>query len=113
MSKSHYLWCKSLHLLLKVASKTQRIQVGNGQLIGLLFITVIVIDIHGHRFKIFTLVSEIPENLDLVFGIKNIFELQSIINSHESCFSFLNKLIPFFPKEQTVLKPKEQRLIKI
>ena len=29
MSKSHYLHCKSLHLLQKFASKTQRIQVGN------------------------------------------------------------------------------------
>ena len=47
----------------------------------LLFIIPIVIDIHVHRFKIFTLVSEINENVDLVFGIKNIFELEGIINS--------------------------------
>ena len=31
MSKSHYLHCKSLHSLPEFASKTQRIQVGNGQ----------------------------------------------------------------------------------
>ena len=31
MSKSFYMWCKSLHSLPKFASKTQRIQVGNGQ----------------------------------------------------------------------------------
>ena len=48
----------------------------------------IVIDIHDHRFEIFTLVSEIHENMDLVFGIKNIFELEDIINS-QSGFSFL------------------------
>ena len=30
MSKTHYLRCKSLHLLLKFVSKTQRIWVGNG-----------------------------------------------------------------------------------
>ena len=30
-----------------------------------------------------------------------------------SCFSFLNRLIPFFPKKQIVLKVKEQKLIKI
>ena len=30
MSKSHYLCCKSIHLLPKLISKTQRIQVGNG-----------------------------------------------------------------------------------
>ena len=89
MSKSHYLHCKSLHSLLKFASKTLRIQVGNGKFVSVLFIIPIIIDIHGNRFKIFTLVSEIHENVDLVFGIKNIFELEGIINSQMSCFSFL------------------------
>ena len=58
----------------------KRIQVGNGQFISVLFIIPIVIDIHGHRFEIFTLVSEIHENVDLVVGIKNVFELEGIIN---------------------------------
>ena len=40
-----------------------------------------MIDIHGHRFEIFTLVSEKHENVDLVFGIKYIFELGDSINS--------------------------------
>ena len=70
MSKSHYLWCKSLHSLPKSAPKTQRIQAGNGQFISVLFVMPIVIDIHGHRFEIFTLVSEIHEHIDLVIGIK-------------------------------------------
>ena len=59
MSKSHYLRCKSLHCLPKFASKFQRIQVGNGQFVSVLFIIPVMIDIHGHRFEIFTLVSEI------------------------------------------------------
>ena len=109
MCKSHYLWCKSLHLLSKFASKMQRIKVGNGQFVSILFIIPIVINIHGHIFNIFMLVSEIYENVDLVFGIKNIFELEGIINSQQSCFCFLNRLIPFFPKEQIVLKPREQK----
>ena len=37
MSKSHYLRHKSLHSLPKFACKTQRIQVGNGQYISVLF----------------------------------------------------------------------------
>ena len=81
MSKLHYLRCKSLHSLPKFASKNQRIQVGNGQYISVLFIIPIVIDIYGHKFEIFTLVSEIHENVDLVLGIKNIFEAEGIINS--------------------------------
>ena len=52
----------------------QRIQVENGQFVSVLFIIPIVIDMHGHRFNIFTLVSEIHEDIDLVFSIKNIFE---------------------------------------
>ena len=81
MSKSHYLRCKSLHSLPKFASKTQIIQVVNGQYDSILFIIPVVIDIYGHRFKIFTLVPEIHENVDLVLGVKNIFELEGIINS--------------------------------
>ena len=81
VSKSHYLRCKSLHSLPKIASKTQRIQIGNGQYLSVLFSIPIVIDIHGHRFAIFTSVSKIHENIDLVLGIKNIFELEGIINS--------------------------------
>ena len=76
MSKSHYLQCKSLHSLPKFTSKMQRIQVGNGQFVSMSFI-----NINGHRFEIFILVSEIHEKVDLVFGIKNIFELEDIINS--------------------------------
>ena len=113
MPKMHYLRCKSLPSLPEFASKTQRIQVGNGQYVSLLFIIPIIIDIHGHRFEIFTLVSEIHENVDLVLGIKNIFELEDIINLRESCFSSLNRSIPFFSKDQVILKPREQRFIKI
>ena len=81
MSKLHYLHCKSLHSLLKFASKTQRIQVGNGQFVSVLFIIPVIIDMHGHRLKMYTLVSEIHESVDLIFGIKNIFEKEGIINS--------------------------------
>ena len=70
MSKSYYMCCKSLHSLPKFASKMQRIQVGNGQLVNVLFIIPVIVDIHGHRFEIYMLVSEIHENVVLVLGIK-------------------------------------------
>ena len=57
MSKSYYLRCKTLHALPKFSSNTQRIQVGNGQYVSVLFVIPVIIDIHGHRFEIFTLVS--------------------------------------------------------
>ena len=104
---------KSLHSLPKFASKTQRIQVGNEQYVSVLFIIPVIIDIHGHGFEIFMLVSEIHENVDLVLGIKNIFELEGIINSRKLCLSFLYRSILFFSKEQAILKPREQKFIKI
>ena len=58
----------------------QRIQIGNGQCVTVLFIIPVIVDKHGHRFEIYTLVSEIHENVDLVLGIKNVFELEGIIN---------------------------------
>ena len=51
----------------------QRIQVGNGQYVSVLFVITVIIDIHGDGFKIFTLISEIHDNVDLVMGMKNIF----------------------------------------
>ena len=70
MSKSYYIHCKSHHSLPTFASKIQRIKVGNGQFLSVLFIIPVIIDVHGHRFEIYTLVSEIHENIDLVLGIK-------------------------------------------
>ena len=48
---------------------------------SVLFIIPIIIDIHSHRFEIHTLVSKIHENVDMVLGIKNVFELEGVINS--------------------------------
>ena len=59
------------------------------------FVIPVIIDIHRHRFEIFTLVSEIHDNVDLVMGMKNIFELEGMIDSPDSCFSFLSRSIPF------------------
>ena len=107
MSKSYYIHCKSLHSLPEFASKTQRIQVGNGQFVIVLFIIQLLIDVHGHRFEIYTLIPEIHENVDLVLGIKNVFEFEGVINSWDCCFKFLNRSLPIFPKECVILKPKE------
>ena len=70
-------------------------------------------DIHGHRFKIYTLVSEIHENVDLVLGIKNVFELEGVINSRDCCFEFLNRSVPIYPEKKLILKLDEQKLVKV
>ena len=57
------------------------------------------------------LVSKIHENVDLIIGIKNLFELEGVIDSQDSCVKFLNRSIPFLPKEEVTVKPKEQKVL--
>ena len=97
MSKLYYFRYKLLHNLPKFALKTQRIQVGNGQYVGVLFVILVIVEINKHRLEVFMLVSEIFDNVDMVLGIKNLFELEGIIDSRESCFRFLSRSIPIFP----------------
>ena len=104
MPKSCFLRCKNLHAMPKSTSATRRIQIGNGQYEGVLFVIPMVITIQKHRFEIFTLVSEIHENVDLVLGIKNLFELEGVIDSWDSCLSFLSRSIPFFPRKKVDVK---------
>ena len=97
----------------KFVSRTHRIQGVNGHCVSVLFIIPVIIDVHRHRFKIYTLVSEIHENVDLVLGIKNVFKLEGVINSRDCCFKFLNRSVPIFPEKEVILKPNEQKLIKV
>ena len=78
--------CKSLHTLPKFAATMQKTQVRNGQCVSVLFMIPVIIEVHNHRFEIYTLVSEIHGNVDLVLGIKNIFELEGVINSRHCRF---------------------------
>ena len=90
----------------KFTSTTQRIHVGNGQYVGVLFVIPVIITIQSHRFEICTLVSEIHENVDLVLGIKNLFELEGVIDSQNSCFSFLKQVNTLFSKRKGQSKTK-------
>ena len=77
------------------------------------FVIPVIIEIHQHLFEVFTLVSEIHDNVDLVLGMKNAYELEGIVDMRDSSFRFLNRSIPFFSKEKMIVKPKEKKFIKI
>ena len=53
----------------------------------------------------------IHDNVDLVMGMKNIFELEGVIGSRDSCFSFLSRSIPFFPVMTVEIAPKTQKMV--
>ena len=57
--------------------------------------------------------SEIHENVDLVLGIKNVFESEGVISSRDCCFKFLNRSVPIFLEKEVILKPNEQKLKKV
>ena len=99
--------------IVKICFKTQRIHIGNSQCVSVLFIIPVIVDIHRHRFKIYMLVSEIHKNVDLVLGIKNVFELEGVLNSRDCCFKFLNRSVPIYPEKEIILKPNEQKLVKV
>ena len=113
MSKSFYMQSKILHTLPKFAPTTQGIQVGNGQYVAVLFIVPVIIEIHGHLFEVFTLVLEIHDDVDLVLGMKNAYELEGIVDMQDSSFRILNRSISFFSKDQMIVKPKEKKFVKI
>ena len=81
MSKSFYMPSKTLHALPIFVPTTQRIQVGNGQYVAVLSIVPVIIEVHEHIFEVFTLVSGIHDNIDLVIGMKNAYELEGIIDT--------------------------------
>ena len=104
--------CIRIHQL-TFTSITRRIQVGNGEYVGVLFVIPVIITIQDHIFEIFMLVSEIHESVDLVLCIKSLYELEGMIDSKDSCLSFLIRSIPFFAKEAVEVQPKEQKVITI
>ena len=43
--------------------------------------------------------------------MKNTFELEGVINSQDSCFSFLSRSIPFFPVSTVEIVPTSQKMV--
>ena len=60
----------------------------------------------------FTLVSEIYYNVDLVLGMKNVFELEGVIDTQNSSFKFLNRSTPICLKETVNIKTERKEIHK-
>ena len=41
------------------------------------------------------------------------FELESVINSRDCRFEFLSRSVPMYPEKEIILKPDEQKLVKV
>ena len=60
-------------------------------------------------FEIYTLESEIHNNVALVLGVKTVFDLEAVFNIRKFNFKFLNKFVPVFSVNKERVKPKERR----
>ena len=112
MSKSYYMRTPSLHYIPKFESSIKTLVVGNGHHVTALFVIPVILRIEGHLFEIYTLVSEIQESIDLVIGVKNMFELEAELSCRYSEFRFFNRAIPMFPLENCTIKPGQKRFVK-
>ena len=86
-----------LHKYPKFHSTTRNLQVGNGELVVALFVIPFVFQIGKHLFEIYTLVSEIQQSMDLIIGVKNMFEIEGEVSCRTPQFKFLNRSLPLFP----------------
>ena len=96
MSKGFYMRHPHLHKYPKFNSTVRNLQFGNGELVATLFIIPFVFKIGKHLFEVYTLVSEIQQNMDIILGIKNMFEIKGEISCRTSQFKFLNRSLPIF-----------------
>ena len=86
-----------LHDLPRFTTSCPGITMGNGAVVQAKFIIPMIFVIHGHIFEIYTIVCYIEDNLDLVFGMKNMIETEGIINTRTSTYDFLGHSIPIYP----------------
>ena len=97
MSKAFYMRHTHLHKYPKFHSTIRNLQVGNGELVAVLFVIPFVFKVGKHMFEIYTLVSEIQQSIDLILGVKNMFEIEGEVSCRTSQFKFLNRSLPIFP----------------
>ena len=102
-----------MHKFPKFQSATRHLQVGNGALVPALFVIPLVFKIQGHIFEVYTLVSEIQDKMDLILGVKNIFELEGIVNTRICSVKFLNRSLPIFPVAHHKIKPGRMAYVKV
>ena len=81
LSKKFHDANKSLHKMPKFVTTYTGIKIGNRSIIPTLFVIPIHFMTNGHIFEIYTIVAEIDDGMDLVFGFKNMTETERMLNT--------------------------------
>ena len=101
-----------LHKYPKFNSTVRNLQVGNGELVATLFAIPFVFKIGKCLFEVHTLVSDIQQNMDIILGVKNMFEIEGEISCCTSHFKFLNRSLPIFPLSTHMIKVGAKAYVK-
>ena len=89
LSHTFYKATKALHKLPKFTTTCTGIKIGNGSIVQVLFVIPLLFMCHGHVFEIYTIVADIDDGIDLVFGFKNMVETEGMLNTQTGEFDFL------------------------
>ena len=113
LSKRFYDSNPVLHDMPKFITTCTGIRIGNGSIVPALFVIPILFMICGHTFEIFTIVAEIDDDMDLVFGFKNIVETEGMLNTRTGEYDFIGRSIPIFPQHDLDVPIGEKAYIKV
>ena len=113
LSKRFYDTNPMLHDMPKYVTTCTGIRIGNGSIVPALFVIPILFMTRGHTFEIFTIVAEIDDDMDLVFGFKNMVETEGLLNTRTGEFDFIGRSIPIFPQNDLDVRPGEKAYVKV
>ena len=113
MSTDFYKKNPQLHLLPKYKTTIKELRMGNGALSPAYFIIPVVFKVVSHKFEMYALVSDIKGSADIVFGMKNMFEVEGELSCRNSEFRFMNRAVPLFCLENISIKPKQKKYVKL
>ena len=113
LSHAFYKVTKALHNLPKFTTTCTEIKKGNGSIVQVLFVIPLFFLCHGHVFEIYTIVADIDDGIDLVFGFKNMVETEGMLNTQTGEFDFLGRSIPIFSKHNLDVKSGGKAYLKV
>ena len=102
-----------LHDMPRFVTTCPGIRIGNGSIVQALFVILLLFMSCGHTFEIFTIVAEIDDDMDLVFGFKNLTETEGMLNTRTGEYDFIGRSIPMFPHNDLDVPAGEKAYIKV
>ena len=113
LSKKFYDSNPVLHNMPKFVTMCTGIRIGNGSIVQALLVIPLLFMSCGHTFEIFTIVAEIDDDMDLVFGFKNMTETEGMLNTITGEYDFIGSSIPIFSQNDLDVPAGEKAYIKV